>query len=75
MAATFESIRALLQKLVPAGTIALFACALYVNAQNNFLGEIKIFAGNFAPTGWAFCDGTLIPEHGAFFASGHNLRR
>ncbi len=24
-----------------------------------FLGEIKIFAGNFAPSGWAFCDGSL----------------
>ena len=26
-----------------------------------FVGEIRIFAGNFAPTGWAFCDGKLIP--------------
>ncbi|NLR59162.1 phage tail protein [Chitinophaga polysaccharea] len=25
------------------------------------LGEIKIFAGNFAPVGWAFCDGSLLP--------------
>jgi microcystin-dependent protein len=33
----------------------------FVNAQNNFLGEIKIFAGNFAPTGWALCDGSLLP--------------
>jgi microcystin-dependent protein len=23
------------------------------------IGEIRIFAGNFAPLGWAFCDGTL----------------
>ena len=25
-----------------------------------FIGQIKIFAGNFAPRGWAFCDGTLL---------------
>jgi microcystin-dependent protein len=25
-----------------------------------FLGEIRIFAGSFAPNGWAFCDGRLI---------------
>lgn len=25
------------------------------------LGEIRIFAGNFAPAGWAFCDGALLP--------------
>src|ERR1700740_3150310 len=26
-----------------------------------FIGEIRIFAGNFAPVGWAFCNGALIP--------------
>jgi microcystin-dependent protein len=26
-----------------------------------FVGEIRIFAGNFAPTGWALCDGQLLP--------------
>jgi microcystin-dependent protein len=26
-----------------------------------FLGEIRLFAGNFAPRGFAFCDGQLIP--------------
>lgn len=25
-----------------------------------FLGEIRLFAGNFAPMGWAFCDGSLL---------------
>lgn len=25
-----------------------------------FVAEIKIFAGNFAPRGWAFCDGQLL---------------
>ena len=25
-----------------------------------FLGEIRIFAGNFAPRGWAFCNGQIL---------------
>jgi microcystin-dependent protein len=25
-----------------------------------FLGEIRMFAGNFAPTGWAFCNGQIL---------------
>ena len=29
-------------------------------AQEPFLGEIKMFAGNFAPRGWAFCDGQIL---------------
>lgn len=26
-----------------------------------YVGEIRIFAGNFAPAGWSFCDGSLLP--------------
>jgi microcystin-dependent protein len=26
-----------------------------------YLGEIRMFAGNFAPVDWALCDGSLIP--------------
>lgn len=26
-----------------------------------YIGEIRMFAGNFAPAGWAFCDGQLQP--------------
>jgi microcystin-dependent protein len=29
--------------------------------SNPYVGEIRIFAGNFAPAGWAFCDGSLLP--------------
>lgn len=34
-----------------------------------FIGEIRMFGGNFAPAGWAFCDGSLIPisENDALF--------
>jgi microcystin-dependent protein len=26
-----------------------------------YVGEIRMFAGNFAPAGWAFCNGALLP--------------
>lgn len=26
-----------------------------------FVAEIRIFAGNFAPKGWAFCNGQILP--------------
>ena len=29
--------------------------------SNPYVGEIRMFAGNFAPAGWAFCNGQLIP--------------
>lgn len=29
-----------------------------------FIGEIRMFAGNFAPAGWAFCDGSSLPISG-----------
>ena len=34
-----------------------------------FIGEIRMFAGNFPPVGWAFCDGQLmtISENDAMF--------
>src|SRR5262249_7011304 len=35
-----------------------------------FIGEIRIFAGNFAPTGWALCNGQLmsISQNTALFS-------
>jgi microcystin-dependent protein len=35
-----------------------------------FLGEIRLFAGNFAPRGWAFCNGQTmaISQNQALFA-------
>ena len=34
-----------------------------------FIGEIRMFGGNFAPQGWAFCNGALMPiaENDALF--------
>lgn len=35
-----------------------------------FIGEIRIFGGNFAPVGWALCQGQLLPisQNDALFA-------
>src|SRR5688500_7364451 len=37
--------------------------------SEGFIGEIRIFAGNFPPNGWVFCDGQLMPisENDAMF--------
>lgn len=29
--------------------------------SNPYIGEIRLFAGNFAPKGWHLCDGTQLP--------------
>lgn len=29
--------------------------------SNPFVGEIRMFGGNFAPAGWMFCEGQLLP--------------
>jgi microcystin-dependent protein len=35
-----------------------------------YVGELRIFAGNFAPSGWMFCEGQLLPisENNTLFA-------
>jgi microcystin-dependent protein len=35
-----------------------------------FVGEIRMFAGNFAPRGWSFCNGQLmaISQNSALFS-------
>ena len=37
--------------------------------SNPYIGEIRMFGGNFAPAGWAFCAGQLMPisENDALF--------
>ncbi|MFN2412527.1 MAG: phage tail protein [Pyrinomonadaceae bacterium] len=34
-----------------------------------YIGEIRMFGGNFAPAGWMFCDGQILPiaENDALF--------
>ncbi|MCA9715070.1 MAG: tail fiber protein, partial [Myxococcales bacterium] len=35
-----------------------------------FIGQIVMFGGNFAPRGWALCDGQLLPisQYSALFS-------
>ena len=46
-------------KIITLFTVFAFA-TLNSSAQEPFMGEIKIFAGTFAPRGWAFCDGQTL---------------
>ena len=47
-----------MKKLYLLFLIAFLSCGL--RAQDQFVAEIRIFAGNFPPKGWAFCDGQLM---------------
>jgi len=46
-------------------TLFLMTISLSSYAQEGFIGEVKLFAGNFAPRGWAFCDGQLLSISGS----------
>jgi len=56
---------------LPVNNLQPYLCVYYIialqgvfpsrNAIDPYIGEISIFAGNFAPRGWAFCDGQLLP--------------
>ena len=57
----------------PIITLVVFFCFIFsesVNAQEPFIGEIRMFAGNFAPRGWAKCEGQLldISQNSALFS-------
>jgi microcystin-dependent protein len=42
-------------------TLILFLFSKVLFAQSPYVGEIRLFAGNFAPNGWMFCNGALLP--------------
>lgn len=58
-----------MKKILLIGLFAILSMGK-ANAQENFIGEIKLFAGNFAPTGWLLCQGQLlsIAQNQALFA-------
>lgn len=66
------------RQLLRAGAVAGAAAALPVSgllsphahaAANPYIGTVMVFGGNFAPAGWALCDGSLLPisENDALF--------
>lgn len=40
--------------------LAFFLNVTISNAQDPYIGEVEMFAGNFAPSGYAFCNGQLL---------------
>jgi len=47
-----------MKKLIYTFILAVLCTPVF--SQVPMLGEIRLFAGNFAPQGWAFCDGQLL---------------
>ena len=41
--------------------IIALAFAAQIKSQQPYVGEIRLFAGNFAPVGWMFCEGQTLP--------------
>jgi len=58
-----RSLRQRLQRWLQPGTAAQprQLVSMRPNSSQPFVGEIAIFAGNFAPNGWMFCHGQLLP--------------
>jgi len=61
-----------MKKFIAISSIIFLLCLTDVaNAQDEpLIGEIKMFGGNFAPRGWALCDGQLlaISQNNALFS-------
>lgn len=41
-------------------TLMLLLCSKFIFAQDGYIGEVRLFAGNFEPKGWAFCNGQKL---------------
>lgn len=58
------------KKRTPSGFLLAFflaAAAVWApsaSASEPFVGEIRMFAGNFAPRAWSYCDGQLLAVSG-----------
>lgn len=41
-------------------TVLMMSVSFVNQAQEAFIGEVRLFAGNFAPRGWALCQGQIL---------------
>jgi microcystin-dependent protein len=55
-----KSVKSLCIVLGAGAIVAGLSVSPKANAQEPFLGEIKMVGFNFAPRGWAFCDGQIL---------------
>jgi microcystin-dependent protein len=48
----------------------LVSMSAFSQGQEGFIGEVKLFAGNFTPRGWMLCQGQTLPisQYTALFA-------
>ncbi|MEL6651631.1 MAG: tail fiber protein, partial [Bacteroidota bacterium] len=70
LSSTFNRVSADQEVQASIASPALPTSTVDVQGNDPFIGEIIMFAGNFAPRGWAFCDGTILPisQNQALFA-------
>ena len=62
----------------PAGHLPVAELEGGATMAQPYVGEIRMFAGNFAPAGWMFCEGQLLPIseiRDAVQPDRHDLRR
>jgi len=59
-----------MKKLLVVLAIILLSSALPAKAQTPYIGDIKMVGFNFAPRGWALCEGQLLPiaQYNALFS-------
>ena len=50
-----------MKKLLLTSALLLFMSLSSFAQINGFIGEVKLTAGTYAPIGWAFCDGQILP--------------
>ena len=48
-----------MKKILLVSTFLMLLFSQQVTSQE-FIGEVRMFAGNFAPRGWALCEGQLL---------------
>lgn len=57
---SFKKIKMMFGMLLVIGLCAVAGTGVVQAQVEPYLGEIRMFAGNFAPVGWALCDGSLL---------------
>ena len=60
----------MIKKLRKILIITVLFFSVGATAQEAFIAEIRMFAGNYAPRDWALCEGQLLPisQHSALFS-------
>jgi microcystin-dependent protein len=50
-----------IKSILALSILGIFTFTQNANAQEPFIGEVRVFPYHFAPRGWAICNGQLLP--------------